>query len=45
MLPRSGFRYLAEFLREVKSVVAGAYLLPPFKKYEVAFKVLEMAHN
>ena len=40
-----GISISAEFLREVKSVVAGAYLLPPFKKYEVAFKVLEMAHN
>lgn len=33
----------AELLKEVKSVVAGAYLLPPFKKYDVAVKVLEMA--
>jgi len=33
----------AEFLHEVKSAVAGAYFLPPFKKYEVAVKVLEAA--
>jgi homocysteine S-methyltransferase len=33
----------AEFLREIKSAVAGAYLLPPFKNYDVAVKVLEAA--
>ena len=33
----------AELLKEVKSAVAGAYLLPPFKKYDVAVKVLELA--
>lgn len=38
-----GVETSAEFLKEVKSEVAGAYLLPPFKKYEVAVKVLEMA--
>ncbi len=31
----------AEFLREVRKSVAGAYFLPPFKKYEVAVQVLE----
>ncbi len=38
-----GIATSAEVLREVRSAVAGAYLLPPFKKYEVAFRVLEMA--
>jgi methionine synthase / methylenetetrahydrofolate reductase (NADH) len=38
-----GIATSAEFLHEVKSMVSGAYLLPPFKKYEVAFKVLEKA--
>lgn len=38
-----GIDISAEFLREIKSGVDGAYLLPPFKKYEVAVKVLEAA--
>jgi len=38
-----GIDISAGFLREVKSAVAGAYLLPPFKKYDVAVKVLEAA--
>ncbi len=33
----------SEFLREVRKSVAGAYFLPPFKKYEVAVQVLEKA--
>ncbi len=40
---RIGIDISAEFLHEIKSAVAGAYLLPPFKKYEVAVKVLEAA--
>ena len=38
-----GIATSAELLHELKTAVAGAYLLPPFKKYEVAFKVIEMA--
>ena len=38
-----GIEISAELLREIKSSVAGAYLLPPFKKYEVAVRVLETA--
>ncbi len=38
-----GIEISAELLREIKSAVAGAYLLPPFKKYDVAVKVLERA--
>ncbi len=40
---QTGIDISAEFLREIKSSVAGAYLLPPFKKYEVAVRVLEAA--
>ncbi len=40
---RVGIDISSEFLREAKSAVAGAYLLPPFKKYEVAVEVLESA--
>ena len=38
-----GIDISAELLKEMKSAVAGAYLLPPFKKYDVAVKVLELA--
>lgn len=38
-----GIEISAEFLKEVKSAVAGVYLLPPFKKYHVAAEVLEKA--
>jgi len=38
-----GIDISAEILREIKPSVAGAYLLPPFKKYQVAVKVLEAA--
>lgn len=38
-----GIDISAELLREMRSAVAGAYLLPPFKKYDVAVKVLELA--
>ncbi len=41
--PQEGINISAEFLREVKAAVNGAYLLPPFKKYEVAVEVLEAA--
>jgi len=38
-----GIEISAELLREIKGAVAGAYLLPPFKKYEVAVEVLQKA--
>jgi homocysteine S-methyltransferase len=38
-----GMEISAELLHEIRSLVAGAYLLPPFKKYDVAVKVLEKA--
>ncbi|HEY9165221.1 MAG TPA: bifunctional homocysteine S-methyltransferase/methylenetetrahydrofolate reductase [Candidatus Kryptonia bacterium] len=39
----TGIEISADILREVKKSVAGAYLLPPFKKYDVAIRVLEKA--
>lgn len=41
--PQVGIEISAELLREIKSSIAGAYLLPPFKKYDTAVKVLEEA--
>ncbi len=38
-----GIEISAQLLHEIKSSVAGAYLLPPFKKYDIAVKVLEKA--
>lgn len=38
-----GITISADFLREIKFSVAGAYLLPPFKRYDVAVKVLKKA--
>ncbi len=38
-----GIDISAALLREIKSAVDGAYLLPPFKKYDVAVRVLEAA--
>jgi len=36
-----GVQLSAEFLKEAKAMVQGAYLLPPFKKYQIAMDVLE----
>jgi methionine synthase / methylenetetrahydrofolate reductase(NADPH) len=36
-----GVKLAADFLRESKHMVAGAYLLPPFKKYEMAIEILD----
>jgi hypothetical protein len=30
-----------DFLREARHLVAGAYLMPPFKKYDVVPQILE----
>ncbi len=38
-----GIEISAKLLREIKGAVAGAYFLPPFKKYEVAARVMEDA--
>jgi methionine synthase / methylenetetrahydrofolate reductase(NADPH) len=36
-----GVKLAADFLREARSMTAGAYMMPPFKKYEMAIEILE----
>jgi methionine synthase / methylenetetrahydrofolate reductase(NADPH) len=36
-----GVKLAAEFLREAKHMVAGAYMLPPFQKYQMAVEIME----
>ncbi len=36
-----GVKLAAEFLRESKQMVAGAYMLPPFKKYQMAIEIMD----
>jgi hypothetical protein len=36
-----GVQLTKEFLREAKHLVAGTYLMPPFRKYEVIAEILE----
>ncbi len=36
-----GVEISAQFLKEAKSLVQGAYLLPPFKKYHLAVEILQ----
>ena len=36
-----GIEIAVSFLNEAKSFVAGAYLLPAFKKYDIVPKILE----
>jgi len=36
-----GIRLAQDFLKEAKHLVAGAYLMPPFKRYDVVPQVLE----
>ena len=38
-----GIDIAVEFLRQAKAHVAGVYLMPPFKKYEIVPMVLEGA--
>jgi homocysteine S-methyltransferase len=38
---REGVAITVEFLKEARSVVNGAYLMPPFKKYSMAVEILE----
>jgi methionine synthase I (cobalamin-dependent)/5,10-methylenetetrahydrofolate reductase len=38
-----GIEIAVEFMKEAKSLVAGAYLLPPFKKYEIVPQILDAA--
>jgi homocysteine S-methyltransferase len=36
-----GVQLTKEFLRNAKHLVSGAYLMPPFRKYEVIPQILE----
>ncbi len=36
-----GVKIAAEFLRESKHMVTGAYMLPPFKKYQMAIEIMD----
>jgi homocysteine S-methyltransferase len=36
-----GIEQAIGFLREAKSMVAGAYLMPPFKKYDIVPRILD----
>lgn len=36
-----GVKIAADFLRESKHMVAGAYMLPPFKKYQMAVEIMD----
>jgi homocysteine S-methyltransferase len=40
---QTGIDTAVEFLREAKPLITGAYLLPPFKKYEIVPQILEAA--
>ncbi|MCX7920331.1 MAG: bifunctional homocysteine S-methyltransferase/methylenetetrahydrofolate reductase [bacterium] len=40
--PNEGIKIAQEALLEAKSMVAGAYLMPPFNKYEIALEVLQV---
>jgi homocysteine S-methyltransferase len=37
---KEGIAICVEFLKEAKSLVDGAYLMPPFKKYNMAVEIL-----
>ncbi len=36
-----GVQIAADFLREAKQMVAGAYMLPPFKQYRIAIEIMD----
>jgi methionine synthase / methylenetetrahydrofolate reductase(NADPH) len=36
-----GVQIAADFLREAKHMVAGAYMLPPFKQYHIAIEIMD----
>ncbi len=36
-----GVEMTVKFLEKAKSMIAGAYLMPPFKKYDIVPKILE----
>ena len=37
-----GIRLTQDFLREAKSLVQGAYMMPPFQKYQLVDELLEV---
>jgi homocysteine S-methyltransferase len=37
-----GVKLAVDFLKEAKSSVAGAYLMPPFRKYQIIDEVLSV---
>lgn len=37
-----GVQIAADFLREAKHMVAGAYMLPPFKQYQIAIEIMDL---
>lgn len=39
--PKTGTAIAKRFLKEAKPLVAGAYMMPPFKKYEVVEELME----
>ncbi len=38
---KEGVAICVEFLKEAKSLVDGVYLMPPFKRYEMAVDILD----
>ena len=36
-----GVQIAADFLREAKHMVAGAYMLPPFKQYQISIEIMD----
>jgi hypothetical protein len=36
-----GVQLATQFLREAKAMVAGAYLMPPFKRYDIIPQILQ----
>jgi len=39
--PEVGVRFAIELLQEVSNLVQGAYLMPPFKRYDMAAEIIE----
>jgi homocysteine S-methyltransferase len=40
--PTAGLDIAKSFLREAKSMIQGAYLMPPFQKYQIVDDLLEV---
>jgi 5,10-methylenetetrahydrofolate reductase len=39
--PEEGVRIAVELLKELRGIVQGAYLMPPFGRYDLAAEVIE----